>query len=292
MNWIQIKFDVNAEHADQVADALQTLAADAVTFEDAEDNPVFEPDPGEIRLWHRTRVVGLFAADIDTTSMVETVRQQLGSSIIYAHSIEVVPDKDWVRASLEHFKPLRCGQRLWICPTWHTPPDPTAVNVMLNPGLAFGTGAHPTTALCLEWLDAHPPHEQRVLDFGCGSGILAVAATMLNASQVDVVDHDPQAIEATLANAQINDMTARVRVVTADQLIPHTYHTILANILAAPLIQLAPSFASWIQPHGALILSGILSEQKESIVAAYQTWFTITNIVERQNWLCIAAKRT
>lgn len=291
MTWIQIKFDVDAGHADAIADALQDLGADAVTFEDAADQPVYEPDPGEVRLWRSTRVVGLFPAQTDADAIVAAIEAQTKPDIIRAHLIEAVPDKDWVRASLEHFKPLRCGKRLWICPTWHTPPDPSAVNVMLNPGLAFGTGGHPTTALCLEWLDGHPQDGNRVLDFGCGSGILAVAAALLGAAHVDVVDHDPQAIEATQSNAQINAVGKRLHVTTADALLPNSYQTILANILAEPLVQLAPRFASWLQPHGWVVLSGILAEQQAIIATAYQPWFKIMSISERENWLCITARR-
>jgi ribosomal protein L11 methyltransferase len=290
MAWIQITFHVRAEHAPAIADALSDLNALAVTLVDAEDNPVYEPDPGAVDLWQRTKVIGLFGEDHDIKPIIRHIETRFPQQLL-DHNIENIADENWVSKSLDQFQPLRCGDRLWIVPTWHTPPDPHAVNVMLNPGLAFGTGNHATTALCLEWLDANPPAGQTVLDFGCGSGILAIAALKLGAERVLVVDHDPQAIEATLANAAENQLQDRIAIVSADDIQEASIDTLLANILAGPIISLAPRFMPWLKVGSPAILSGILSEQGNQVTQTYQPWFTITNVVERDNWLRIDTRR-
>ena len=290
MAWIQITFHVRAEHASAVADVLSDLNALAVTLVDAEDNPVYEPDPGAVDLWQRTKVIGLFDDDRDIKPIIRHIETRFPQQLL-DHNIENIADENWVSKSLDQFQPLRCGDRLWIVPTWHTPPDPHAVNVMLNPGLAFGTGNHATTALCLEWLDANPPAGQTVLDFGCGSGILAIAALKLGAERVLVVDHDPQAIEATLANAAENQLQDRIAIVSADDIQEASIDTLLANILAGPIISLAPRFMPWLKVGSPAILSGILSEQGNQVTQTYQPWFTITNVVERDNWLRIDTRR-
>ncbi|MCK4708179.1 MAG: 50S ribosomal protein L11 methyltransferase, partial [Gammaproteobacteria bacterium] len=195
MPWLQLKLDTHHEHAERISDLLSELGAVAVTFEDASDQPIFEPDPGETRLWNSTRVIGLFAADTDMEGITNSLTSHVTPELMHHLHIDPLEDKDWERAWMDNFKPIRFGKKLWICPSWHTPSDTDAVNIMLDPGLAFGTGTHPTTRLCLEWLDEHAV-PQEVIDYGCGSGILAIAAAKLGAEQIECIDTDPQALEA------------------------------------------------------------------------------------------------
>jgi ribosomal protein L11 methyltransferase len=289
MPWLQIKLDTTPDQAEQVSDLLSELGAAAVTFEDAKDQPIFEPDPGETRLWNTTRVVGLFEADGDMEAVIEQLHEQLVSDAIHHLHVDPLEDKDWERAWMESFKPIRCGERLWICPSWHTPEADGAVNVMLNPGLAFGTGTHPTTWLCLEWLDAHPPMGKSVIDFGCGSGILAVAAALLGATHVGAVDHDPQAILATNDNAEKNHVRDRIDACLPkqfqNQLQREPVDLMLANILANPLIELAPQLAALVKPGGQIVLSGILLDQAQAVSDRYQEWFEMAPMTTKEEWV-------
>lgn len=290
MPWLQLKLDTTPEQAEPISELLSELGAAAVTFEDAADQPLFEPDPGETRLWNRTRVIGLFDATSDMAAVTRDLQTALGDGAPKTQ-INPVEDKDWERAWMDHFQPLRFGQRLWICPSWHTPQDPAAVNVMLDPGLAFGTGTHPTTALCLEWLDGHPPAGLEVLDYGCGSGVLAVAAALLGAVRVEAVDHDPQAILATRDNARKNGVGEQILPLLPAQFQPRPVDLILANILANPLLELAPRFAQWLKPGGQIVLSGILAEQAEQILSRYQAWFELEPPTQLDDWVRIDGRR-
>ncbi len=285
MPWLQLKFDTTPDQAEQVSDLLSELGSAAVTFEDAKDQPIFEPDPGETRLWNATRVVGLFDADWDMKSVIEQLHEQLGSDRIHHLRVDPLEDKDWERAWMEGFKPIRCGERLWICPSWHTPETDNAVNVMLDPGLAFGTGTHPTTWLCLEWLDAHPPTGKTAIDFGCGSGILAVAAALLGATHVSAVDHDPQAILATNDNAEKNHVRDRIDACLPQQFQSEPVDLMLANILANPLIELAPQLAALVKPSGQIVLSGILLDQAQAVSDRYKEWFEMAPMTIKEEWV-------
>jgi len=205
MPWIQIKINATAKTANKVSNMLMGLGAQAVTYMDAQDTPVYEPLPGETKLWGDTRCIGLFDAEVDPAPIVAFFQKHFGEDVPY--QVELLEDKDWVREWMEHFQPMQFGERLWICPSWRDVPDPTAVNVLLDPGLAFGTGTHPTTALCLQWLDSLDLKGKTLVDFGCGSGILAVAALKLGAERVIGIDIDPQAIEASRDNAQRNGVS-------------------------------------------------------------------------------------
>lgn len=291
MPWLQLKLDNPAEQAELISELLTNLGAAAVTFEDGADQPLFEPDPGETKLWNNTRIIGLFDANNDMPALIAELKTALGPQAPQQFHINPVEDKDWERAWMDNFKPIRFGKNLWICPSWHTPDDPKAVNVMLDPGLAFGTGTHPTTALCLEWLDAHPPKGLEVIDYGCGSGILAIAAALLGAKQIDAVDHDPQAILATQDNAKKNDVSNIINALLPSQFKAKQADLILANILANPLLELAPYFANIVKSGGQIVLSGILAEQADQIIQRYSSWFELQPAVQRQEWIRIDGKR-
>ncbi len=289
MPWLQLKLDTTPEQAEQASELLSELGAAAVTFEDAKDQPIFEPDPGETRLWGSTRVIGLFETDADMVLITTLLQQRLGSDALHHLHVDPLEDKDWERAWMENFKPIRCGERLWICPSWHTPTEANSVNVILDPGLAFGTGTHPTTWLCLKWLDANPPVAKTVIDFGSGSGILAVAAALLGATHVTAVDHDPQAILATHDNAKKNQVNNRI-----EAYLPKPFQNrptgepvdlMLANILANPLIELAPQLAALVKPGGQIVLSGILIEQAEAVSERYQHWFEMAPMTTQEEWV-------
>ncbi|NNF97157.1 MAG: 50S ribosomal protein L11 methyltransferase, partial [Halobacteria archaeon] len=208
-----------------------------------------------------------------------------------AWHLNPLEDRDWVRAWMDGFEPMRFGKRLWICPSGYTPPEPQAVNILLDPGLAFGTGTHPTTAMCLRWLDAHPPQDLAVIDYGCGSGILAIAACKLGARHVSGVDTDPQALLATYDNAEKNQVSDCI-----DAYLPADFHSqavplLLANILAGPLQSLASRFSELVVPAGHIVLSGILAEQAELVMQQYQTAFDIQLVDQREDWVCLAGQR-
>lgn len=291
MPWLQLKFDSPPEQVDDASNLLSELGAAAVTFEDAADQPLFEPDPGETRLWNNTRIIGLFDANIDMPDIIAQLKQALGERAPQHVQVNPLEDKDWVRAWMDTFKPIRFGQNLWICPSWHTPDEPNAVNVMLDPGLAFGTGTHPTTALCMKWLDAHPPIDMNVIDFGCGSGILAIAAALLGASHVEAVDHDPQAILATNDNAEKNSVSDKINALLPRQFEDKPADLILANILTNPLLELGPRFAKLLKPGGQIVLSGILAEQSEQVLQCYEEWFELQTPTQQDNWVRIDGVR-
>lgn len=285
MPWIQLKLHTTPDKAEPISDLLSELGAAAVTFEDASDQPIFEPDPGETKLWNNTRITGLFDAEHDMDSTVAQLKEHLEDPSSYRININPLEDKDWERAWMDNFKPIRCGERLWICPSWHTPDNPEAVNVMLDPGLAFGTGTHPTTSLCLQWLDANPPKGKTAIDFGCGSGILAIAAALLGASRIEAVDHDPQAIIATRDNAEKNNVSKQIDTYLPKDFQGQPVDLMLANILANPLLELAPQLAALVKQGGQIVLSGILKEQAEEVRQRYQEWFEMQPVTTQEEWV-------
>lgn len=234
MPWIQIKLNASDKNAEQIGDMLmENTGALSVTFLDAKDTPVFEPLPGETRLWGETDVVALYDAETDTKQVLNQIADSDLLEDGFAHKVEQLEDKDWEREWMENFHPMQFGKRLWICPSWRDIPDPNAVNVMLDPGLAFGTGTHPTTSLCLEWLEGIELEGKTVIDFGCGSGILAIAAIKLGASKVIGIDIDPQAIQASRANAERNGVADQLELfLPQDQPDNLIADVVVANILA------------------------------------------------------------
>ena len=285
MPWIQIKINTSDAHAEPISELLIELGAISITFQDTFETPIFEPLPGEIRLWANTDVIGLFPIEIDT----KRLRQLLSQSSYFLNEmnckIERIEDKDWVHEGLDRLKPLKFGNRLWICPSWLEPPDNNAINVILDPGLAFGTGMHPTTSLCLNWLDGLNLDGKTIIDYGCGSGILAIAAIKLGAKKAIAVDIDPQALEATLENAQRNNVNEQISAYLPSNLDnDRKVDLIVANILASPLISMAPHFAAYLKQGGLLALSGIFDSQTNDVVAAYEHDFILDEIVNHDEW--------
>ncbi|KQN60744.1 ribosomal protein L11 methyltransferase [Serratia sp. Leaf51] len=285
MPWIQLKINTTGNDAETLSDALIESGAVSVTFLDTHDNPVFEPLPGETLLWGDTDAIGLYDAETNMEDVVAMLENEplLGKGFV--HKIEQLEDKDWEREWMDNFHPMRFGERLWICPSWRDVPDPTAVNVMLDPGLAFGTGTHPTTAMCLQWLDSLDLTDKTVIDFGCGSGILAIAALKLGAKHVVGIDIDPQAILASRDNAERNGVSERLSLyLPKDQPENLSADVVVANILAGPLRELAPLISVLPVAGGHLGLSGILASQAQSVADAYKDLFELDPVAEKEEW--------
>jgi len=287
MAWIQFICNTTQEKAEALSDALSECGAAAVTFEDDADQPIYEPDVGETPLWTATRLTALFDAETrseDVTKMLANVMDEVPH-----FKVEAVEDKDWEREWMANFQPIQFGERLWICPSWHQPPAPEAVNILLDPGLAFGTGTHATTALCLNWLDTVDLTGKYVIDYGCGSGILAIAAALLGAEKVIAVDTDPQALEATRENAKRNgvDIEAYLPGECPDE----PCDLLLANILAGPLQTLAPRFANLCKPAADIVLSGILQTQADVVSDSYSAWFAMQAATQKEDWIRLSGQR-
>jgi len=244
----------------------------SVTLSDAGDNPVLEPGPGETPLWVDTRITGLFSADANLGNLMSDLLQELELRQLPPHRVEQLADRAWEREWLTEFGPMKFGERLWICPGDSDVEQEDAVIIRLDPGLAFGTGTHPTTALCLEWLDGLSLHGRTLLDYGCGSGVLAIAALKLGCQAATAMDIDPQAVIATRQNADSNGVAAGLRVYGQAEDIGGVFDVVVANILAGPLVQFAESITSTLAGHGMLALSGVLCEQAASVMAAYEPW--------------------
>lgn len=291
MAWIQLRLNSTNEKAESISDFLEELGSVSVTFMDSQDTPIFEPLPGETRLWGNTDVIALFDAETDMQPILTALQ---GSSLLddgFAYKIEQIEDKDWEREWMDNFHPMQFGKRLWICPSWREIPDPKAVNVMLDPGLAFGTGTHPTTALCLEWLDSLDLAGKTVIDFGCGSGILAIAALKLGAKSAVGIDIDPQAILASRNNAEANGVADRLQLFLSDEKPADLKaDVVVANILAGPLKELYPIISQLVKPQGDLGLSGILETQAQSVCEAYAQTFELAPVAVRDEWCRITGK--
>jgi ribosomal protein L11 methyltransferase len=289
MAWLQLRIRAPHQFVETVEDLLFAHQAVSVTLEDAADQPLLEPGPGETPIWDDVEVVGLFVAeDTDPDILRASLDAQLPGECGQVQ-FEDLPERDWVRAWMDRFQPMRFGERLWIVPSHLAPPDPTAVNLLLDPGLAFGTGTHPTTALCLQWLDANPPKELRVLDYGAGSGVLALASAKLGASDVIAIDNDPQAVTASHDNATRNQVTITAGL--PDSLAAtEVFDVVLANILASILIQLAPTLTAHCKVGGRLVLSGILVDQADDVMAAFPN-FEFAPIAQQEDWVRLDALR-
>lgn len=284
MSWIQISFQTDRDHTNLLSDALSNAGALSVTLQDAKDQPLLEPGVGETPIWDQVIVTGLFESNIDQQNTLQKVLQQLPEPTLPPHQISKLEEKVWEREWMKEFHPMQFGSRTWVCPSWLPVPDPAAVNILLDPGLAFGTGTHPTTALCLEWLDEHIQGGETVIDFGCGSGILAIAAAKLGAADVWAIDNDPQALVSTRSNAEQNAVQQQIHCIDVNAPLDLKADVIVANILANPLISLEPLFRNLLKPGAIAILSGILNEQQEQVIDAYSSNFQLENRATLEDW--------
>ncbi len=285
MPWLQLKLTTTEDYANDIGDALMEMGALSVTLMDAEDVPILEPAPGETPLWQNISMMVLFEADVDTKAILSNWQAHRLSQYSHHEKFELLEDKDWEREWMTRFEPMQFGDKLWICPSWKPVPDPSAVNVMLDPGLAFGTGTHPTTSLCLKWLNSINLKGKTVIDYGCGSGILAIAALKLGAEKVYAVDIDPQAIDATKENAKRNDVFDERLIVGLPELIDEiSSEVVVANILAGPLKSLADKISAHCNSGGQIALSGLLQTQADEINTQYQQWFEMNEPQFEQEW--------
>jgi ribosomal protein L11 methyltransferase len=290
MSWLQLRLDTSPEQIEALETLMLAAGAVAVTMEDNADQPVLEPGVGETPLWHQTRLTGLFTADTD----MDVALAQFPPALLAAcnQRVEILEDKDWEREWISHYRPMRFGKRLWVCPSWLEPPEPDAVNLLLDPGLAFGTGTHPTTALCLTELDGMDLAGRKVVDYGCGSGILAVAALKLGAVQALGVDNDPQALVASRDNCARNrlpEAALEVALPGAEVIArwQQQADVVVANILAGPLMALSDTLLGLLQPGATLMLSGLLNTQAEELRAHYRDRLQLTVVGEREDWVCL-----
>jgi len=294
MTWLQLRMDTQPDLVNALEDLMLATGAVAVTMEDNADQPVLEPGVGETPLWGQTRLTGLYPADTEMTNVLaafpeEALRQA-------NHRTEILEDKDWEREWMQHYHPMPFGRRLWVCPSWLEPPEPDAVNLLLDPGLAFGTGTHPTTALCLAELDGMALEQACVVDYGCGSGILAVAAVKLGAGSALGVDNDPQALVATRDNAIRNSIPTDA----LETALPEDFDkaawrgradVVIANILAGPLVELSGTLLDLLKPGGTLLLSGLLQNQASALCSSYADHIELRVASERDGWVCLRGNR-
>ena len=294
MSLQQVTFEVAGVHADTLSDALMAAGALSVEVTDADagtaDEKAAFDEPGEAaRAWKRCIVTVLFAADADVDEVLREGCAAVDAPFPSAHECSALEDQDWVRLTRSQFKPIRITSRLWIIPSWETAPEPNAVNLRLDPGVAFGTGSHPTTRLCLLWLASHLPAGAQVLDYGCGSGILAIAALRLGAARAVGVDIDPQALVAARENAVQNEVDAEFCPPGSEPAIG--YRVVLANILANPLIALAPLLAARTRPGGTVVLSGVLEDQAAEVSEVYGAWFEMATPLVEEGWALLVGHR-
>ncbi len=296
MPWLQLIADTQRENISHIEDALLNAGAVSVTLQEhipqgLQEQPILEPSLGETPLWDYSRITGLFAADCNTDQVSWLINQHTNTETVLRW--EQLEDKDWEREWMDNYHPIQCAESLWICPSWQTPPDPQAVNVLLDPGLAFGTGTHPTTFLCMQWLAKQALKEQTVIDYGCGSGILGIACLLLGAKQVTGIDIDPQALTATQENVKRNKLPLdqfpvflpqKSRSIEAADLV-------IANILAGPLVELADTLLSHLKVNGKLCLSGILKEQAEKVKAAYSHQIEFEPTETKEEWVRLCGYR-
>ena len=287
-SFIELSFELGPLDPEAAEAACFACGAASVTFVDSRDDPILEPLPGEFRLWPATRMQALFGSE--TEHLAQLLSEALGVPAALIHT-RVVEDRAWEREWLKDFHAMRFGERLWICPNHEQVADPNAVVVKMDPGLAFGTGTHPTTALCLEWLDRSPMAGARVIDYGCGSGILAVASIKLGAADAHCFDIDPQALIATRDNAESNGVSAHVLLHSSTESLPERVDVLLSNILSGPLCELAPRFAALVRPGGDLVLAGLMESEVSDVTGAYNAWFDIHPFGQREGWVGLSGRR-
>ncbi len=292
MSWQQLICHATSRFQDAIVEHMEAADAVSITWQDAEDDPILEPRPGEMRLWNNLVVTALYEEDTDLSALLLLLETHKTDWQIEAVLLETVEDQPWERAWMDSFHPMCFGERLWIYPSWYEIPADDSVKLLLDPGLAFGTGTHPTTALCLEWLDGQDMAGKEVLDYGCGSGVLAIAALKLGAKHAVGTDIDPQALQATQDNAERNSIHAtQLHTCYPEQLPQQTWDVVMANILAGPLVELAPILLAALRPAGKLVLSGILAEQSAAIQDAYQSALTDFAITQKDDWIRVTGIR-
>ncbi len=292
MPWLQLTIETDAEHAEDLAEFLQLFGANAVSFSAANDEKIFDNVTDQTRsLWQSTSVSGLLPHDVDLDILLVCLRDRIGADFIFDRKIELIEDQDWVGDYQKSQPLLWYREKLCICPSWTEPPDTTVAPLILDPGLAFGTGTHATTRLCVEWLVDHDIQDKTVIDYGCGSGILALAAARLGAGAVYAVDIDQQAVTAAEDNIQRNDLTQQISVGLCGELQLPQCDIVVANVLLNPLLELVEKFSTLIPSNGQLVLSGLLATQIEECLAAYTQWFTMGEPVLQQEWALLQGTR-
>lgn len=293
MPWLQTTFDTTRDEAQRLSDALEEAGALSVSLEGADAEPLFETDWNDVTpVWKLTRVVALFSEDADVPAAMRMVATLLSLPDVPKFKTETIADQNWVRVWMDRWRPMHFGANLWVVPSWLTPPDPDAANIILDPGMAFGTGTHATTAMCLEWLAAHPPRDLDVIDYGCGSGILAIAALKLGAAHALGTDTDPQALTVSQENAERNQVSGRFVLCLPDAVpVDTNADVVLANILAGPLVQLAPRLTALVRQEGKLVLSGLLANQADEVEAAYAADFILERRVQ-DGWAMLTGRKT
>ncbi|MFO1388106.1 50S ribosomal protein L11 methyltransferase [Cellvibrio sp.] len=291
MPWLQLKIASPRTEVKKLESALLKTGAASVTLEDNADQPIFEPALGETPLWDQVRVTGLYDAEVNTAEITTKIANKLRGQIPH-HKWEQLEDKDWEREWMNNYHAIRCGERLWICPSWQQPPEPDKINLMLDPGLAFGTGTHPTTFMCMQWIDQQNFDGLDIVDYGCGSGILGIATLLMGAKKVIGVDIDPQALLATTENAKRNNLPEDAMPVFLPKDCPNFQSDMmLANILAGPLAELAPALNAMTKVGGKICLSGILAIQADAVKAAYAQWFDFDPIATQEEWVRITGTK-
>jgi len=292
MAWWQLSVQCSADELETTEGCLLELGAVSITMCDALDEPIYEPLPGDTPIWQHSIVTGMFEQSQALEDLYDQLLDLLPHHQVATARRSILEDQDWERTHLQHFEPIRFADNLWVVPSWLQPPDPTAINIQLDPGLAFGTGSHPTTALCLAWMADKKLNNQSVIDYGCGSGILSIAACKLGAKQVLAIDIDPQAVDASLENARRNDIDLDImRISLPSKLDIENVDLLIANILSGPLIKLMPKFANMIKPGGKILLSGILKSQLDDIKCAYQSYFDLDPESIRKDWVRVTGTR-
>ncbi len=298
MPWIQLKVDVSPDQIEVIEDSMLLEGAQAVTLQDAADQPILEPELGTMPVWDKSIAIGLFDAEINGEQLIANMQElfacdpKMQGVEFPKHKLELVEDKDWERAWMDNFHPMQFGDRLWVCPSWKDPEDKNAVNLMLDPGLAFGTGTHPTTAHCLRFLDKTVKGNELVVDYGCGSGILGIAALLLGSDRMLGVDNDPQALIATRQNAERNGISSdQYDVVFPENTHKVTADIMVANILAGPLMFLAENIANLTKSGGKLALSGLLSHQADEVRQAYEPWFNMDGMEQMDDWIILTGTK-
>lgn len=291
-SWLQLQVQVPRERATEVEEALQGLGALSVTYTDSADDPVLEPGVGETPLWPHVSMTGLFENDTqDRDGLLIALKAQTSGIPGLESRILELPDQDWTRAWMDDFRPMRFGERLWVIPGNQPVPADAGAVVHLDPGLAFGSGTHPTTRMCLEWLDGQSPVGSTVLDYGCGSGILGIAAAVLGADRVTGIDNDPQALISSRNNAANNAVSDRFEVFEPGAVPPGTYDFVVANILAGALIELASLLSGLCKPGGRIALSGVMQHQAAEVMAAYEQQFDELRTIALEEWVLIEGRK-